>query len=1753
MSKLLRLLLIFCCYLNFSTSKAIGDAKTGEGDQVPINFENLAKENDQKLYTVNFDNVPAIELVKFISKIGKLNFVYDEKDLAFNATFTSEDSSKLSTIVAGFVQILRLNGLDLIEQGNNLVISNIQDVQKLATVVSPDQDYKGPTHPALITKVYNIKNGNPITISGLIGPLLSKYAIIEVSENTRHIIITDLNQNISEIDNLMGALDTPHTSLEIQEYTSKVSDPQVLVTLTNQIILPLTDGNPLLLVPQTSTGKIFIISTPSLVQRAVGIIENLDITPSNTIKGQITSKNILVYPIKNKPPDVLEKAIKSLATNIAKNGESSDGLLKTLQGMNYVAESNSLMFVGTPSALEEVEKILKQLDIPYSAQEKNLLHQNTFVYKIKNGSEESINASLQNLVKSLKKAPEKNKDLITAISSLEWNKSSNTLFFSGNQNSIDKIKQILPLYDVEIKKTNDEFLIYTPKNIPLDMLNEKLKTVYSELTNSNLGNPQLLKTLSNFKVSPSQNTLVFTGNTETLEQVKSIIAKYDIPPVTNTQFFVYKPKFASINDISAYINNTYSNLHSSKFSNTEFLKTLSSAVVSNKEDTITFTGTPDSISKVKDLLNKYDVSTGVDNFLVYTPKNISLDSVLEHIKSTTKNLVNSDLADPSLIKTLESVKTSEDGKSLTFIGNKESLDKVKSLLDEYDVSTGVDKFLVYTPKNISLDSVLEHIKSTTKNLVNSDLADPSLIKTLESIRTSGDGKSLTFTGNKESLDKVKSLLDQYDISTNKNNQFLVYTPKNSNIEHLASSLNSTYNNLSNSKLSDPSLLNALSSMKISKQQNTLTFTGSDDSLKKIRSLLSNFDVVLPSNNKFLVYTPKNNTLEDVASHIKNTYQGLSSSGLADTSFLDTLESMKTSTEQNTLTFTGTQKSLNQVQSLLTEYDIKKTGLNNQFYIYAPQNISVQSLEKKLNTTYKNLLNSKLADPELLKTLTNATVSIGDNNITFTGTTNSLTRLKTLIKTLDRGNDLKHFLYKPKNSPSEDIISRCKGYAEELKEKQLYDRSLIDTLDSASRVVPSQSHSSKLDDSLGFLREEDSIAFIGTDESIDQLKDLLSIFDASVSTTNDNSEFYIYNPIYITPKDLLKSVYNTGKDMLNAGLTDRNFISGLINAKISVDSQGVIFAGNKETIQKITSLMPNIDVNPTADSSKKQTFVIYKIKYLPGPALMTLLRNLANDLSTSDKSEKELINTINGMRYIKDSNSIVFTGNSKAVSEAQSLAEKFDIPSLVKEPPVRAPTGYELYQPKFMPGEELISVIKDFEQNLVSSGINDSGLFDVINNLKWMPQTSSILVSGENQETKKVIELLQRFDVPSPNKTDKPTNVGVVGDSSFLVYKLQYHSGRELQDALQLIGKDLSRTQNTENSNLSKSINSLQWIETTNSLIATGTIETLAKLKELINNIDVPLKQVFVEVLVIETTTSNNLQFGLRWGSQGNYMNRFSYGTGLFPSTIDSTVDPLSDFASNLSQVTATNTPTGSFIPFANGFDLGVIGDIILHKGQSYFALGSLVNAIKDDGDTIITMNQKLITQDNKMSTIFVGQNIPYTGSLVTNQSDNTVTTANLEYRDVGVSLSITPVVGNNDLITLMIEEDISEELSSAGGSAVSNATVTGITTSKNSTRTVVSVPDKSFLVLGGSIQNTNTFHRTGIPCLGGLPVIGTAFTDNEKVETISNLVIFVRPQIIKSFENYKELTQRQSDLFGSQTNIETFDASLELVKTPDDF
>jgi type III secretion protein C len=236
----------------------------------------------------------------------------------------------------------------------------------------------------------------------------------------------------------------------------------------------------------------------------------------------------------------------------------------------------------------------------------------------------------------------------------------------------------------------------------------------------------------------------------------------------------------------------------------------------------------------------------------------------------------------------------------------------------------------------------------------------------------------------------------------------------------------------------------------------------------------------------------------------------------------------------------------------------------------------------------------------------------------------------------------------------------------------------------------------------------------------------------------------------------------------------------------------------------------------------------------------------------------------------------------------------------------------------------------------------------------------------------------------------------------------------------------------------------------------------------------------------------------------------------------------------------------------------VIGEVIRHNGQTFLTLGSLLSALQTDSETSIIMTPKIITQDGRTSTLFRGENIPFVGSFVSNSGNNTINTSNIEYRDIGVSLTITPVLGNSDIVTLDINLDRSQTVGDINQATLApgSQTANGIITSKTTMQTTVHVPDNNFLVLTGMVNNSNVKAKGGIPCLGGLPLVGALFSKSADSITNSNIVIFIRPHIINSVEDMRKVTTHEEDYFRDQVGTpfleRNFEDGMELIKTIDD-
>lgn len=375
---------------------------------------------------------------------------------------------------------------------------------------------------------------------------------------------------------------------------------------------------------------------------------------------------------------------------------------------------------------------------------------------------------------------------------------------------------------------------------------------------------------------------------------------------------------------------------------------------------------------------------------------------------------------------------------------------------------------------------------------------------------------------------------------------------------------------------------------------------------------------------------------------------------------------------------------------------------------------------------------------------------------------------------------------------------------------------------------------------------------------------------------------------------------------------------------------------------------------------------------------------------------------------------------------------------------------------------------------------------------------------------------------SPWSTNLPT--GHIERTRFYIHKLHYRKGEQIVDALNRIGTSLEGA-GASNADLISSIQSVQWLEGSNSLVFTGTVASIAKVKELIEEIDIPLRQVFIEMLILDTSLDDSLQYGVNFGSRFRGTNTAggqSFLTGA--STLATALE-----TAGVSGLTPTTIDPNSLLR-NTGFHLGIIGRSISHCGLTFDTIGALVSAVHDKNKVEILLNPKLLVEDNATAEIFVGINTAFQTQSIANDQGSIIT-SNFEFRDVGTRMKITPLISNDDVITLDIEEEVSSVASQTSTTGSLNTQNPGPTTNLSRTTTKVHVPNKYFLVMSGMIQDRQERRRQQIPCLGGAPLIGALFSDLNLDHQKRNLMIFIRPQIIDTDEDVDNITRHEQDVF----------------------
>lgn len=299
---------------------------------------------------------------------------------------------------------------------------------------------------------------------------------------------------------------------------------------------------------------------------------------------------------------------------------------------------------------------------------------------------------------------------------------------------------------------------------------------------------------------------------------------------------------------------------------------------------------------------------------------------------------------------------------------------------------------------------------------------------------------------------------------------------------------------------------------------------------------------------------------------------------------------------------------------------------------------------------------------------------------------------------------------------------------------------------------------------------------------------------------------------------------------------------------------------------------------------------------------------------------------------------------------------------------------------------------------------------------------------------------------------------------------------------------------------------------TNSLIVTAPEPLYRQVRAMVDQLDSRRAQVYIESMIVEVSGNNAADFGLQWqgllGKDGD-----KYGVGIGTST---TVGGPSIIA--LSQTLAGQ---GTTLP-GDGLNIA----LIRNYGGTY-ALAAVARALQSQANTNIVSTPNLITLDNEEAKIVVGENVPFiTGQFTNTGTATTSPFQTIERKDVGITLRIKPQIGEGGTVRMTIyqEQSAVKETTAAG---TSNA---GPSTTKRSIESTVVVDDGAILVLGGLISDTFTDTKAKVPLLGDIPVIGNLFRSEKREKNRSNLMVFLRPTILRDGQSAEKLSMDRYEI-----------------------
>lgn len=480
-------------------------------------------------------------------------------------------------------------------------------------------------------------------------------------------------------------------------------------------------------------------------------------------------------------------------------------------------------------------------------------------------------------------------------------------------------------------------------------------------------------------------------------------------------------------------------------------------------------------------------------------------------------------------------------------------------------------------------------------------------------------------------------------------------------------------------------------------------------------------------------------------------------------------------------------------------------------------------------------------------------------------------------------------------------------------------------------------------------------------------------------------------------------------------------------------------------------------------------------------------------------------SVGNVVHYEPSNVLILTGRASTINKLIEVIKRVDVIGTEKQ---------QIIHLEYASAEDLAEILNQ----LISESHGKSQMPALLSaKIVADKRTNSLIISGPEKARQRITSLLKSLDVEESE------------EGNTRVYYLKYAKATNLVEVLTGVSEKLKDEKG--NSRKPSSTSAMDNVaitadEQTNSLVITADQSVQEKLATVIARLDIRRAQVLVEAIIVEVQDGNGLNLGVQWANKNVGAQQFT-NTGL---PVFNAAQGVADYKKN-GGITSANPAWDMFSAY-NGMAAGFFnGD-----------WGVLLTALTSNNKNDILATPSIVTLDNKLASFNVGQDVPVLSGSQTTSGDNVFNT--VERKTVGTKLKVTPQVNEGDAVLLEIEQEVSSVDSS------SNSTL-GPTFNTRTIQNAVLVKTGETVVLGGLLDDFSKEQVSKVPLLGDIPLVGQLFRYTSTERAKRNLMVFIRPTIIRDDDVYRSLSKEKYTRYRQEQQLRIDGKSKALVGSED--